>query len=56
MRWMCLILILGACGQTVQSDSVITAQPYIGLDETQDRKQIKEIYDVKSLLFLIFVI
>jgi uncharacterized protein (TIGR02594 family) len=46
MKWICLILILGACGQTVKSDSVITAQPYIGLDETQDRKQIKEITGV----------
>jgi len=42
-----LILILGACGQTVaESNSVVTAQPYIGLNETQDRKQIKEIVGV----------
>ena len=42
----CISLVLvGACG-TTSTDSVITAQPYIGLSERQDRKQIRELTGV----------
>lgn len=46
MRIFCIILVLlvGACGTT--SDPVLTAQPYIGLSERQDRKQIREFVGV----------
>lgn len=40
-----LFLILGACSVT-KTDSVITAQPYLGLQERQDRKQLKELVGV----------
>ena len=40
-----LVLILGACGPSV-NDSVVTAQPYIGLSERADRKQIREFVGV----------
>ena len=38
-------LLLG-CQTTVEEDSVITAQPYVGLSERQDRKLIKEFVGV----------
>ena len=52
MRRLGLILILGACGQTVAEDnsnSVITAQPYIGLEEKQHRKEIRELTGVDPI-------
>ena len=42
MRWLGLIVILGACAPVVASDSVVTAQPYIGLEERVHRKELQE--------------
>jgi len=42
MRWLGLIVILGACAPVVASDSVLTAQPYIGLEERVHRKELQE--------------
>jgi len=39
------LVLLGACGTTT-TDSVLTAQPYIGLSERQDRIQIRELVGV----------
>ena len=39
------LVLLGACGTTT-TDSVITAQPYVGLSERQDRKEIRELVGV----------
>ena len=42
----CISLVLvGACG-TTSTDSVITAQPYIGLQERENRKEIKALTGV----------
>ena len=38
-------MLLGACG-TTSTDSVITAQPYIGLEEREDRKEIRALVGV----------
>jgi uncharacterized protein (TIGR02594 family) len=43
------LVLLGACGTTTTetaTDSVITAQPYIGLSERQDRTVIRELVGV----------
>jgi uncharacterized protein (TIGR02594 family) len=40
-----LISILGACS-VAETDSVITAQPYLGLQERQDRQQLRELVGV----------
>ena len=39
------LVLLGACG-TTSTDSVITAQPYVGLSERQDRREIRELVGV----------
>lgn len=40
-----MLLLVGACG-TTSTDSVVTAQPYIGLSERQDRGAIREFVGV----------
>ena len=37
----CGAVLLGACG-TISTDSVVTAQPYLGLQERQNRSELKE--------------
>ena len=37
---------LASCSSTTASDSVITAQPYVGLQERQDRKELRELTGV----------
>lgn len=49
MQWykisaICSLLL--SCAPTTKQDSVITAQPYIGLEERQNRKEIKEFVGV----------
>jgi uncharacterized protein (TIGR02594 family) len=39
------LVLLSACG-TTSTDSVITAQPYLGLQEREDRKEIKALVGV----------
>ena len=39
-------LLLCACGTTVETDSVVTAQPYIGLEEREDRTEIRALVGV----------
>ena len=39
------LVLVGACG-TTSTDSVITAQPYIGLQERENRKEIKALTGV----------
>ena len=49
MQWYkisALCSLLFACAPTIEQDSVITAQPYIGLEEKQNRKEIKEFVGV----------
>ena len=46
MRVLCVLLLVGACGTTSTTDSVITAQPYIGLEERSNRKEIRELTGV----------
>ena len=46
MRWTLLCLVLTTACSTVQSNSVITAQNYIGLQERQDRKVLRELTGV----------
>lgn len=41
----CSLVLVGACG-TTSTDSVVTAQPYIGLSERQDRGAIREFVGV----------
>lgn len=41
MRWLLISLCLLACSP-IQPDPVITAQPYLGLQEKQDRRELKE--------------
>jgi len=40
------LVLLAACGVAQESDSVVTAQPYIGLDERIHRAELKELLDV----------
>lgn len=40
------LVLLGACGTTSTTDSVITAQPYIGLEERNNRYEIREFIGV----------
>ena len=42
------LVLLGACGTTIttNTDSVVTAQSYLGLSERQDRKEIRELIGV----------
>ena len=40
-----ILVLVGACG-TTSTDSVITAQPYIGLQEREDRSEIKALTGV----------
>lgn len=46
MRQLCLIFLLSACAPIVENNSVITAQPYIGLEERVHRAELKELLDV----------
>ena len=39
------LVLLGACG-TTSTDSVVTAQPYLGLQEREDRSEIKALVGV----------
>jgi uncharacterized protein (TIGR02594 family) len=41
-----LLILLGACTIADATDSVITAQPYVGLQERQDRREIRELVGV----------
>lgn len=52
MQWYkisAICLLLFACAPTIEQDSVITAQPYIGLEEKQNRKEIKEFVGVDPI-------
>jgi uncharacterized protein (TIGR02594 family) len=40
------LVLLGACGTTSTTDSVVTAQPYIGLQERENRTEIKALVGV----------
>ena len=42
---LCLVLAASACSTTA-SNSVITAQPYVGLEERVHRDQLKQLLDV----------
>ena len=42
---LCIVLLVCACSTTA-SDSVITAQPYIGLEERAHRAELKQLLDV----------
>lgn len=47
MRVIILVLAAALVGcQTTTTDSIVTAQPYIGLKERQDRKEIRELVGV----------
>lgn len=41
----CVLVLVGACG-TTSTDSVVTAQPYIGLQEREDRSEIRTLVGV----------
>jgi uncharacterized protein (TIGR02594 family) len=41
----CSLVLVGACG-TTSTDSVVTAQPYLGLEEREDRSEIRELTGV----------
>jgi uncharacterized protein (TIGR02594 family) len=41
----CVLVLVGACG-TTSTDSVVTAQPYIGLEEREDRTEIRALVGV----------
>lgn len=41
-----VIFLVGACSATVTPNSVITAQPYLGLEERQDRTALRELTGV----------
>jgi uncharacterized protein (TIGR02594 family) len=43
--FVCVSILLGACGATTK-DSVVTAQPYIGLEEREHRKEIRDFVGV----------
>jgi len=44
----CGAVLLGACG-TISTDSVATAQPYLGLQERQNRSELKEFTGVDPM-------
>lgn len=47
MRYLIFLIAITACAPTIDmDDSVITAQPYIGLSERQDRSTIRELVGV----------
>ena len=46
MRYMILALLLCACAPVETVNPVITAQPYLGLDEREDRRAIRELTGV----------
>lgn len=49
MQWYkisAICFLLFSCAPTIEQDSVITAQPYIGLEERQNRSELKELVGV----------